>query len=233
MATNFIQNLQKFQKITHLQGIDNFASEPGFGIPLRRDRVLGELGLLELAVNCLDLDVGVVAPGVFAPGVVAPGVFAPGVIDPGILAPGVFAPGVVAPGVVLPLVIIARTGLGPQLLSVEGRVFADTEVGVTVDDAEGVTVVFLPAMDVLIVLLPEVITVPDLGLTGVATFAPLTGVDFDKVEDVGWRRSERGFIPVIVRRGSLVCDFRTLSFRPWFKVGILCLCGTALDAVAE
>lgn len=201
-----------------MQGIDNFVSEPGFGIPLIRDRVVGELGLLE--ANGLDLDVGVVAPGVLAPGVVAPGVLAPGVV-----APGVFAPGVVAPGVVvLPLVIIARTGLGPQLLSVEGRLFAD---------AEGVTVVLLPATDVLGVLLPEAITVLDLGLTGVATLAPLIGVGFDEVEDVGWRRSERGFIPVVVRRESLGCDFRTLNFRPWFKVGMLCLCGTALDVVAE
>lgn len=107
---------------------------------------------------------------------------------------GVRCPGAVDPGVVLPVVATARSGFASLLLRVVGRFFAV---------ARGAVAVFLLPASVLEVLLPDVIVVLDLGLTGVTIFAPLIGAACDKVEDAVWRTRDRGFLPADARRESL------------------------------
>lgn len=107
---------------------------------------------------------------------------------------GVISPGGLDPGVVLPAVATARSGFASLLLRVVGRLFAVTRGAVTV---------FLLPASVLEALLPDVIVVLDLGLTGVTIFAPLIGAACDKVEDAVWRTRDRGFLPVDARRESL------------------------------
>lgn len=149
-----------------------------------------------------------------------------GLFDPTVngldLDVGVIRPGAVEPEVVLPIVATARSGFASLLLRVVGRLFAV---------ARGAATAFLLPADVLEALLPDAIVVLDLGLIGVAIFAPLIGAACVKVEDSVWRTRVRGFLPA--RRESLRRGFKTLSFKPRFKLGKLCLCGTALDNVAK